>query len=271
MIEDPILRYYNRGYEQNRLLDDGGNLELFRTQDLLERLLPPAPATVLDVGGGAGVYAAWLAGRGYHVHLIDPVPLHIEQATATAAGLANGFTAALGDARHLDIPDESHDAVLLLGPLYHLTERSDRLQALTEARRVLQPDGIVLAVAISRFASLFDGLRRNMLANPAFAGFDEIVARDLRDGQHRNPDPHNQFGWFTTAFFHHPDELATEVTEAGFTLDGLYGIEGPAGLWSEAWDDPVRRPCLVAAARAVEQEPSLIGTGSHLMAAGTKA
>lgn len=220
--------------------------------------------------GGAGVYAAWLAERNYSVHLIDPVPLHVEQATTAAAGMAHGFTAAIGDARQLDALDESYDAGLLFGPLYHLTERSDRLQALTEARRVLKPGGVVLAVAISRFASLFDGLRRNMLANPAFAGFDEIVARDLRDGQHRNPGPHNQFGWFTTAFFHHPDELATEVTGAGFALDGIYGIEGPAGLWSEAWDDPDRRSSLVAAARAVEQERSLLGIGSHVMAAGTK-
>jgi len=271
VIDESILRYYDRGNEQHRLLEDGGNLEMIRTRELLERFLPPAPATVLDVGGGAGVYAAWLARRGYRVHLVDPVPIHVEQATATAAVLEYGFTAALDDARHLDTPDESQDAVLLLGPLYHLTERSDRLLALTEARRVLRPGGVVLAVAISRFASLLDGLRRNMLANPAFAGFDEIVARDLQSGQHRNPDPDNRFGWFTTAFFHHPDELATEVTEAGFALDGIYGIEGPSGLWSEAWDDPVRRPSLVAAARAVEQEPSLIGIGSHLLAAGTKA
>jgi ubiquinone/menaquinone biosynthesis C-methylase UbiE len=270
VIDEPILRYYERGAEQNRLLSDGGNLELIRTRDLLERLLPPVPATVLDVGGGAGVYAAWLAERGYRVHLIDPVPLHVEQATATAAGLAHGFTAAIGDARHLGAPDESQDAVLLLGPLYHLTERADRLLALREARRVLRPGGVVLAVGISRFASLLDGVQRNMLANPAFPGFDEIVAHDLQTGQHRNPDPENQFGWFTTAFFHHPDVLAAEVIDAGFKLDGIYGVEGPAGLWSEAWADPGRRPSLVAAARAVEREPALLGVSSHLLAVGTE-
>ncbi len=270
MIDESILRYYERGNEQNRLLEDGGNLELIRTRELLERLLPPAPATVLDVGGGAGVYAAWLAERGYRVHLIDPVPLHVEQATATAAAMEYGFTAALGDARHLEAPDESQDAVLLLGPLYHLTERTDRLRALTEARRVVRPGGVVLAVGITRFASLLDGLHRNMLGNPQFAGFDEIIAQDLRDGQHRNPDLQNRFGWFTTAFFHHPDELATELTEAGFALDGIYAIEGPAGLWSEAWADPARRPSMLAATRAVEQEPSLLGVSSHLMAVGSK-
>lgn len=54
MIDEPILRYYEQGNEQNRLLDDGGTLELIRTRDLLARLLPPAPATVLDAGGGGG-------------------------------------------------------------------------------------------------------------------------------------------------------------------------------------------------------------------------
>jgi SAM-dependent methyltransferase len=234
-------------------------------------LLPPSPATVLDVGGGAGIHAGWLAEQGYRVHLIDPVPLHVEQAMETSAGMAHGFTAAVGDARRLDASDASQDAVLLLGPLYHLTERPDRLKALDEARRVLRPGGSVLAVGISRFASLLDGLHRNMLGNPEFAGFEEIVAQDLRDGQHRNPDPDNRFGWFTTAFFHHPDELGAELTEAGFALDGIYGIEGPGGLWPEAWADRARRPAILAAVRAVEQERTLLGVGSHLLAVGTKS
>ncbi|MGV9307051.1 class I SAM-dependent methyltransferase [Nonomuraea sp. NPDC003727] len=76
---------------------------------MLRRLLRPAPARVLDVGGGTGVHAEWLVSDGYEVELLDPVPLHVERAAELA-----GVTARLGDARELPVPDASADAVLLL-------------------------------------------------------------------------------------------------------------------------------------------------------------
>ena len=75
MIDDDIVRFYEQGREQDRLAHGVGTLELARTQELLRRFLPPPPADLLDVGGGPGVYAAWLAHAGYRVHLVDPVPL----------------------------------------------------------------------------------------------------------------------------------------------------------------------------------------------------
>jgi SAM-dependent methyltransferase len=265
-LDAEIAAHYSLGLEQERLFDGGERLEFVRTCDLLNCNLPPAPAAVLDVGGGPGAYARWLARRGYRVHLIDPVPLHVEQAqAATAAQPDHPFTAAVGDARRLDEADRSFDAVLLLGPLYHLTERTDRLRALSEARRVLRSGGAVLAVGISRFASLLDGLRLGFLADPEGRA---MIERDLHDGQHRNLDVAGRPWWFTTAFFHHPDELAAEVVEAGFALDGVLGIEGPGGLLASLWDDPAQRPLVVEAARLVEREPTLLGLSLHLMAVG---
>jgi SAM-dependent methyltransferase len=116
-----------------------------------------------------------------------------------------------GDARCLSAQSNSADAVLLLGPLYHLVERSDRLMALREARRILKPKGVLIAAAISRFASLIDGLARGFFRD---SDFRKIVASDLATGQHRNPT--NQTAYFTTAYFHHPEELAAEVREASF-------------------------------------------------------
>jgi ubiquinone/menaquinone biosynthesis C-methylase UbiE len=181
--------------------------------------------TVLDVGGGAGVYGLPLAREGYSVHLIDPVPLHVDQAREASALQQDAplVGADVGDARRLTCDDDSVDAVLLLGPLYHLTSRDDRLQALREAYRVVRPGGVLAAAAISRFASTYDGLLRGFLEDPSF---EEIVERDVREGQHRNPTGRPE--WFTTAFFHLPQELRDEVIEADFMVETLVGIEGPA-------------------------------------------
>src|SRR5687767_4938605 len=81
-----IAAYYAQGLERDRLATGTVALEFARTRVLLERYLPPPPAVVADVGGGPGRYAMWLAKRGYQVHLIDPVPLHVEQARAAATG-----------------------------------------------------------------------------------------------------------------------------------------------------------------------------------------
>jgi ubiquinone/menaquinone biosynthesis C-methylase UbiE len=136
--DEEIAHYYGRGEEVLRLAEGPGRLELVRTQELLSRHLPDPPATVLDVGGGPGVYASWLTGLGYEVRLLDPIDLHVGQALARRPPPAS---AAVGDARELPVADSSFDAVLLLGPLYHLQEREDRLRALDEARRASNCSG----------------------------------------------------------------------------------------------------------------------------------
>ena len=216
------------------------------------------------------MYALPLAREGYSVHLIDPVPLHVEQAREASALQrdASLASAEVGDARRLTCDDDSVDAVLLLGPLYHLTSRDDRLQALREAYRVVRPGGVVAAAAISRFASTYDGLLRGFMEDP---GFEEIVERDVREGQHRNPTGRSE--WFTTAYFHLPEELRDEVIEADFNLEALVGIEGPAWVLPDldSWlEDPRRRQRLLDAIRRVETEPSLLGATAHILVFGRR-
>ena len=266
-LDRDIASHYALGSERERLLGPGGRLEYVRTQELLARFLPPPPAVVLDVGGGPGEHALALAAAGYDVHLLDPIELHVEQARersrAERAPLAG---AQVGDARRLPYPDTCADAVLLLGPLYHLTERADRLAALAEARRVLCRGGLLAAAAISRFASTFDGLARGFLAEPEF---ERIVERSVRDGAHRNPDPRARPEWFTTAYFHRPDELRGDLVDAGFDVEAVLAVEGPGSFRPEldAWlDDPARRAALLRAIRRVEADPSLLGASAHLLA-----
>ena len=255
-MDEEIRSYYEAGLERDRLAQGYSRIEFVRTQELISRYLPSTPARVLDVGGGPGVYAAWLAEGGYDVKLVDATRLHVEQAVELAVGR---FDAVEGDARRLDEPDASYDIVLLLGPLYHLLEQEERLAALGEARRVLRPAGLLVAAGISRFASLLDGLLRDRLDAKGWA----LVQRDLADGKHL---PRGDRALFTNAYFHRPEELRVEVEAAGFELQGLFGVEGPGWVRAESLDDERSFRDVVRVARAVEQEPAIIGASAHFLA-----
>jgi ubiquinone/menaquinone biosynthesis C-methylase UbiE len=264
-LQREIHRYYEAGLEAGRLETSFSRWEKVRTFDLLRRHLPPAPAVILDVGGAAGAYAFPLAEMGYIVDLFDPVPLHIEQAQQRAAmQLRKPRKFQLGDARAIPCEDLAADAVLFFGPLYHLTNRDDRLQAIREAYRVLRAGGVLMAVAISRFASALDGIARGFIRD---ARFVEIMERDLRSGQHRNET--GNLDYFTTAFFHQPDELKRELMDGGFPDTKLCAIEGP--IWNV--EEPAtieHRERLMATMTAMENETTLMGASAHIMGIATK-
>jgi ubiquinone/menaquinone biosynthesis C-methylase UbiE len=269
MFPEEIARYYQQVAEEGRLATGRSQLEFARTKEVVLRNLPPPPATILDVGGAAGAYALWLADRGYQVHLIDAAPRLVEEARRRSEASPNRLSSCqVGDARELPFDDDAADGVLLLGPLYHLTEATERLRALREAYRVLRPGGLLFAAAISRYASALDGIARDLFADPAFAA---IVRQDLERGQHRNVTDKTEY--FTTAYFHRPDELQGEVASAGFHCEGVLGLEGPGWILSdfdERWADARRREDLLRVARAVESEAAMVGMSAHLLAVATK-
>jgi len=263
-----VVRYYQRYYdEQARLRGDGSALEFERTRDIILRYLPKPPAGVLDVGGGPGIYSAWLAKLGYTVRLVDIVPKHIEQALAlSSAEPQNAFSAEIGDATELHVPDSSQDMVLELGPLYHLIDRTRRIKALSEARRVLVNGGCTIAAAITRYASVFTGVIDNALDD---VDFKPVFERDLIDGQHLPHIPRD----FTTAHFHHPDELKHEMEEAGFANVETLAVEGPFWLLrdlDDRWRDATSRRQLLYALSKIEEEPSLMGASLHFVCVGRK-
>ncbi len=269
--QNEIVRHYDEVSESSRLSAGVSQMERARTEGLILRHLPPAPATILDIGGGAGAYALWLAARGYRVHLVDLVPKHVEQARAASQKQAEFplVSAEIGDARKLPFPDDFADAVLLLGPLYHLLEKEDRLAALREAHRVVRAGGFVWGAAISRFASFFDSLSTGFFSDPAFA---PLLTRDLAEGQHRNPTDNPLY--FTDAYFHRPGELSREFLAAGFAVVEIVAIEGPGWLardFEKLWKDPAQRERLLECVRKVEREPSILGASGHIMGIGRRA
>jgi SAM-dependent methyltransferase len=261
--EEAVVRaYYERGEERERLSDGRGQLEFLRTTEIVGRNLPPRPAVIADIGGGPGRYALWLASLGYQVEHRDLMPLHVNQLRVDAAAVS-GIRTAIGDARALDLPDASADAVLLLGPLYHLASSADRSTAIREAARILRPGGVLFAAAISRWATRIDGIigQQIYLKYPA--------ALDLIDEAERTGVfPPLHAGAFS-ACSHRPDDLRAELTEAGLEVTDLVCVEGPAMILPDLdarMEDPADRAVILDAARALESVPDLIGFGPHLLA-----
>lgn len=145
-----IREFYEAAGEDGRLERGLGVVEGFRTKELLKRFLPSGGMCICDIGGGTGYYADWLASQGHRLSMLELAPSAVEVAKARQTV---PYEAVVGDARQLPWEDGSFNAALLLGPLYHLQEKADRMQALAEALRVLRPGGILFAAGISKFSS----------------------------------------------------------------------------------------------------------------------
>jgi SAM-dependent methyltransferase len=267
MTDDAALHgYYARGLEADRLLSPLGQLEFERTKELISRHLPSAPAMVADIGAGPGRYARWLADLGHSVTARDLVPLHIEQLVALDPD--GRIDARLGDARSLDLHDASHDAVLLLGPLYHLVDRADRVRCLTEAARVVRPGGPVFASAISRWSPRLGWA----LGAKGYEAMPELLPL-LPEVERTGEMPVVYEGSFS-GYTHRPEDLLGEALDAGLVSAAVYAVEGAGNFMpdlAERMADPVGREVVFDAARATEQVAELIGIGNHLLLAARRA
>jgi SAM-dependent methyltransferase len=258
-----VLEHYVPGLETDRLGSPLGTIEFERTKEELSRYLPPPPATVADIGGGPGAYALWLAQAGYSVIHRDLVPGHVEELRRAASALGLTIDADVGDARDLDLVDDSADAVLLLGPLYHLTERADRLRTLEEVRRILRMSGVAFIAAISRWAARLHGVVVQRLYQE-FRSIGEELERVEATGKLPPLFPGSFAG-----FCHRPDQLRGEIADAGLDLVDLVSLEGIAFALSDLEDrlaSAEDREVVLEAARRLGRVAELLGLGPHLLA-----
>jgi SAM-dependent methyltransferase len=258
-----VRAYYARDEERERLGSGVSRIEFERTKQILARALPSPPAIVADIGGGPGAYAIWLASLGYSVRHRDLMPNHVDHVRRDAASAGVDVESVVADARSLDLDDESVDAVLLLGPLYHLVEREWRLEALREARRIVRPGGVVFAAAITRWALRLDGIATLRIDR------EFPAARSLIDEAERTGViPPLEEGGFT-GYTHRPEDLREEVAAAGLEVEDLVAVEGIAFAYAGDIDERLATPdgleVLVEVARAIERVPELIGLGTHLL------
>lgn len=262
-VSDPdaeMKAHYDQGKEQDRLGAPKGTLEFIRTQEIVLRRLPAPPGVVADIGGGPGRYAVWLAELGYEVEHRDVMDLHVEQLQASGHQLVR---TAVGDARSLDLSDSSVDAVLLLGPLYHLRERAERVQTLREARRVTRSGAPIFVAAISRWAARLDGVLQERMYEH-FPDVLSLLPESERTGNLPPVVPHGFLG-----FTHRPQDLVDEIADAGLHLDDLVGVEGlplSSDEMARRVGDPTAWEVVVDAARAIERVPELLGLSPHMVA-----
>jgi ubiquinone/menaquinone biosynthesis C-methylase UbiE len=269
MDRNKIKNYYAYEIESDRLELESFKLEGIRTKEIIERYLQKKTLDILDVGGGAGYYSFWLREKGHNVTLVDLSPKNIElvKKHSEVTGVVLNQVD-VGDAVNLNFSNEQFDMVLLLGPLYHLTDRTERIRALSEAMRVLKPGGILLSAIISRYASLFDGFQRDLVMDNQFFN---ILSDDLTTGIHQNDSDNLEY--FTTAYFHAPNEIITEIAESGLQFEKLIAVESFGWIvknFNEKVKDPMYIEKLLATIRVVETNEDLIAMSPHIIAVGRK-
>ena len=262
-----IQSYYQDSYDENGRMERN-RLEFIRSKEIISRYLSQSPIVmeIADIGGATGAYSYWLASQGHNVHLLDFTPSHIEQ--AKEYGKKRGIFLAsyhCGDARQLIYDDNFFDIALIMGPLYHLQDKNDRLLCLSEAKRVLKPGGVLICALISRYASLLDGFGEMLIDDERFL---RILDGGLESGLH-SP---GETPFFTSAFFHTPSEIENELILSGFSDIDFIAVEGFARAVNadELLKNDGHRRLFLEYIKKTERAPELMGMSDHFFAVTRK-
>jgi ubiquinone/menaquinone biosynthesis C-methylase UbiE len=275
MAHEPVKVYYAGFGEQewNRLKNPGdGVVEYAVTRKMLSKYLRP-DSRILDIGGGPGRYAMWLAKHGHRVVLADLSPdlLTIARAKLDEAGVITSIEEIV-EADACDLShwqDDSFDAVLSMGPFYHLIDAKDRIKAVSELRRVLKPHGIAFVALMPRY----DFLRRT-LAMPderRHLTQPEFVSRVLEQGIFINDIP----GRFTNGYGVSTGEVKPFFERYGFLTLALLAAEGVVGdiqkvFYELEQNDPVTYQAALDVILKTADDPAILGMANHLLYIGKK-
>lgn len=279
-IDKSVLAGYNAGIEKDRLRSGVGLIEFARTKEILLENLPKPPAVIYDIGGGYGEYSWWLASLGYEVHLFDLSETNIEMSKDLAAEYPNIHlnSATVCDARSIPRGNKSADAILLMGPLYSITEYGERILALRESHRLLMNDGVIFSAALNRYSVLLhcinvyhkDGAKKGTALDTP--GIIAMIEREIKDGCHINPEKKILNG-LGSSHLHSAKELESELCAGGFCDTTVYGVTG--GAWiaptlDELWEDENARNVLMKTVRILDSHVDIIGISGHLLAVSRK-
>lgn len=280
-VDRSATAYYDAGEEFNRLRIGIGRIEFERTKEILLETLPKAPAVIYDVGGAYGEYAWWLTSLGYKVHLFDLSEKNIEMSDLLKDEY-EGFELAgkeACDARSVPREDESCDAVLFMGPLYHITDYDERIKAIRECYRLLKKGGKLYTASLTPFSCLLHNItvyapfaeenKNTWIEDP---GFLNMIERELDDGCHINPD-RTVYSGIGSAHFHSAKTLRKELAEGGFDETDVHGIMGGAWLVHDldaVWENETSRKALMNTVRLLDGHEEILGLSGHLLGISVK-
>ncbi len=263
LISEELEDFYNKASEETRLEKGMGIFEFERIKELIQLHISKSKSIIIDVGGGTGKYAEWLAKDGHQVHLVEPVLKHIKLAEKRAKKLKNPFSVTIGEAKKLPYKKDTADLVILHGPLYHLQKREDRVTAILEAKRVLKKGGIILGFAINYTASTLVGLMNGMIHANSF--FD-MCKQELTTGIHNAP---KDFPFLLAdAYYHKPQHLKEEFLEQNLEFINLFAVESLIWLDSEYFAnmiDKKKSKTLKELQKLTQNDEYLLPFSPHMM------
>lgn len=280
-IDTAVLAGYNAGIERDRLRAGIGLIEFERTKEILLDELPRAPAVIYDIGGGYGEYSWWLSSLGYEVHLFDLSETNIKL-SGELAGEYRGValkSAMVCDARSIPRPDKSADAILLMGPLYSITEYEERILAIKESYRLLKDGGKLFSAALTPYSVLVSRLavyhendtkKRKELDDPAVMS---MIERALADGCYINPEKKIANG-IGSSHLHTAKALREELSCGGFDTQAVHGVMGGAWLapnLNGLLENDETREVLMRTVRMLDAHEEIIGLSGHMLAVSRKA
>jgi len=280
-IDKAVLAGYNAGIERDRLRTGIGVIEFERTKEILLEKLPMPPAVIYDIGGAYGEYSWWLASLGYEVHLFDLSETNIAMSTELAADYPGIklASAMVCDARSIPRPNRSADAILLMGPLYSITEYEERILAINESRRLLKDNGILFSAALTPYSVLvprialyhMDETKKRMeLDDPAVVS---VIERALEDGCYINPGKKLISG-LGSSHLHTAKALREELSAGGFNTATVHGVMGGAWLapnLDELLANEKTKAVLMKTVRMLDAHEEIIGLSGHLLAVSKKS
>ena len=279
-IDEAVLAGYNDGIEKDRLRSGIGLLEFERTKEILLEKLSAPPAVIYDLGGAYGEYSWWLTSLGYEVHLFDLSETNILLSKELKEEYPDFElkSAEVADAREIPRMDQSADAILLMGPLYSITEFEERIAAIKESSRLLKDEGMLFSAALTPYSVLVSRLKfyhidelekRKELDNPDVLS---MIERALDDGCYINPDKKRATG-IGSSHLHTAKALKEELKIGGFETDSIHGVMGGAWLASnldELLANKETKETLMKTIRMMDCHEEIIGLSGHLLAVSKK-
>ena len=265
MINKNINDYYENIIDESNRLDTHYSLvEFERTKEIISRYLPGnATLNILDLGAASGKYSFWLKSLDHNVTMVEPVGKHIEIAKNINSKLENKITIIQGNALDISFKKNAFDMVLNFGPIYHLTNKEDRLLLHKKIHRMLKASGLYFTSFISRFATLLDGYRKDIMDDEEYVN---IVKQDLQNGQHRGSKDRQRY--FTDAYFYLPEEMNEELKSLGFANVELFSIESFSWILdslNNILKNNDQKHLLYDFIKSIEKEKSILGVSPHIL------